>query len=79
MKNFSNWNTDTRRFDMYTRISTKCKCGHTNQIPVHIGKKICSYCGHWVYAKTPEGNKVEFKDKLRKAIIWSKKKELEKE
>ena len=46
------------------RNSVMCKCGRKIAIPYCIDKKVCDWCGHYVY-RTPE---LEFKYKLEKEI-----------
>lgn len=44
---------------LYIRQSVKCPhCGHTQML--YKDKRICTYCGHWVY----RNKKIEFKEKL---------------
>ena len=42
----------------------KCKCGHKTVIPVWLDKRICWWCGFWVY----RNKKVEFKEKMQQKI-----------
>lgn len=43
-------------------IKYQCKkCGHKIVIPHHKPKKLCSWCGHWVYADA----RLEFKEKFK--------------
>ncbi len=54
---------DTIRFRRYTAESIKCKnCGHS--ILFEGNRKICTYCGHWVY----KNDKVEFEYNLKKIL-----------
>ena len=50
------------------KYKIKCPCGHTVVIfPMeHRNKKICSWCGHYVYLNEKE----KFKDLLRRKL-WS--------
>ena len=50
-----------------------CKCGcKTNRIYEFMGtKKICNWCGNYVYINKEE----EFKDRLRSTMIKQKRKE----
>lgn len=48
----------------YSNYKVKCKCGHTMVITNSVEKKICSYCGNYVY----RNKKLEFKDKLIKEL-----------
>ena len=58
---------DKRLQNAYTENTIKCKnCGHSIVFLYFEQRetKICSWCGHLVYAN----DKVEFKDKLRKSL-----------
>lgn len=46
------------------QVTYRCKCGHSVVIPAFVNKKICHWCGKWVYKSDRE----EFKEKLRKEI-----------
>lgn len=51
-----------------TNFRVKCKCGHSViMLPMeHRTRKICSYCGKWVYANKKEEFKDRLKERLRK-------------
>lgn len=51
--------------NLYQQINVQCKCGHKEIFPHWVDKKICSWCGNYIY----KNKKVEFKEKLAKAII----------
>ena len=54
---------DTIRFRRYTAESIKCKnCGHS--MIFESDRKLCTYCGHWVY----KNDKVEFEYNLKKIL-----------
>lgn len=38
-----------KMLEVYRNNSFKCKCGHTVLIPKRIKKRICSYCGVYVF------------------------------
>lgn len=48
--------------EVYREIKYKCQCGHSVIIPAFMDKKICDWCGHWVYKSKQD----EFKDKFKK-------------
>lgn len=50
------------RESYFAQYRVRCKCGHTFLIVK--GKKLCRYCGEYVYKNKQE----EFKDKLRSAL-----------
>jgi len=56
----SKYQDDTKMFDMYAKNRYSCKCGHRVLI-LNKDKKICSWCGRYVY----KDKKQEFKDKLK--------------
>lgn len=49
-----------------TKFSYICQCGHRVVIyPMeHRNKKLCSWCGHYVYVNAKE----KFKDELRRKL-----------
>lgn len=56
---------DDRMFEEYSKHKVKCKhCGHSSTMPVYVDKKICSWCGNYVF-RTPE---IEFKFRLKEKI-----------
>lgn len=44
------------------KITYDCKCGHRVTIPAFLNRRICSWCGNWVY----KNQKDKFKENLRK-------------
>lgn len=50
---------DTMIFDSIRANTVKCKCGHS--VVVNQKRKMCSWCGHWVYKDAKD----EFMDKLK--------------
>jgi len=54
------WKDESKIFDSITKCRVKCKCGHTTVL-ANKDRKICTWCGHYVY-KTP---RIEFKYKLK--------------
>ena len=51
---------DTKLFNMITRNTIKCICGHS--VFTMKPKEICTWCGNYVY----KDKKLEFKEKLKK-------------
>lgn len=47
------------------KCTVKCKCGHSVSFtnPRASQKRICTYCGHWVYSK-----RETFKNEMRKYL-----------
>ena len=37
-------------YQCYSEYRTICKCGHSVVVDPKIGKKLCSFCGHYVYS-----------------------------
>lgn len=54
----------SRLQDMYADVSIQCKCGHKEVMPIWINKKLCSWCGNYIYRY----KKDEFKEKLLKQL-----------
>lgn len=50
-----------RQADEYDKVKIRCKCGHRVIVPMWVDKKICSWCGHYVY----RNKQLEFKEKLK--------------
>lgn len=48
----------------YSNYKVRCDCGHSIFMPHGTIKKICNYCGKYVY----ESKRAEFKDKLKKQL-----------
>lgn len=59
-------NTDDKMMKLREKYRIYCKCGHSIVIfPFERKtKKICSWCGHYVYLN----EKIEFKDRLTKLM-----------
>ena len=53
-----------RMSEEYDKVKIKCKCGHRVVVPMWVDKKICSWCGKYVYRNKKE----EFKDKVKQKI-----------
>lgn len=70
---------DTKLFNEYVKHVHKCSCGHSVKIyPMeHITRKICTYCGKYVYINKKEEFKDRLKERLRKneqSYIYSRRK-----
>lgn len=55
---------DNRYFQERTNYKVKCKCGHTMTIRPTNKKKLCSWCGNYVYREAKD----EFKNILLKKL-----------
>lgn len=54
----------TKKKDYHTKNRVKCKCGNSLTIPKLVEKKLCSWCGYWVY----RDKQVEFREKMKKEL-----------
>lgn len=55
---------DQKISDSIARCKCECDhCGH-KEIMVHVDRKICSWCGHWVYRDA----KAKFKYKIKEMM-----------
>ena len=65
-KNKMTFSTNDKMLEERTKYKVYCKCGHSMVFyPMeHKEKKLCSWCGHYVY----KDKKVEFNDKLNRLI-----------
>lgn len=67
-----NFKEDTKRYekivDEYDKVKIRCKCGHRVIVPLKEKKRLCGWCGYWVYRDKKE----EFKDKLKGKIKENK-------
>lgn len=59
---------DDKREEYYSPYKYTCECGHVLLIKKDETKKLCKYCGHYVYINKSE----EFKDKLINKINKTK-------
>lgn len=55
---------DIKILEMYQSLKVKCKCGHTQVMPVFIDTANCKHCGRKLHNNTHE----YFKYKLRKEL-----------
>ena len=54
-----------RMSNEYDKIKIKCSyCGRKMVVPMWIDKRLCSWCGHYIF----RNKKLEFEDKLKKKI-----------
>lgn len=52
----------SEKFNNFVSANTiKCKCGHSVFIRPTFKRKLCSWCGYWVYRNKLD----EFKDKMQ--------------
>lgn len=63
-----NFKQDTREFerraDELDKVKIICACGHRVIVPMYMKKKLCDWCGYWVYRDKKE----EFRDRLKQKI-----------
>ena len=55
---------DTRFFEERTRNRIKCKCGHSTTMKPTTKKKLCTWCGNYIYREAKE----EFKNTLLRKL-----------
>lgn len=55
---------EERYGDYMSQFKYKCSCSHTVIIRPGVDKKLCSYCGNYVY----KDKKLEFKEKLKNEL-----------
>lgn len=56
---------DIKKSEYMAQIRMYCKCGHSIIMPKYLDKRLCDWCGHWVY-RTKE---IEFKEKLKSQMV----------
>ena len=57
--------TDQKFIDELSKYKYTCSCGHTLVILRPKTKKLCKWCGHYVYVNEKEKEKEEFKKKMK--------------
>lgn len=57
-----NFELESKRLNAYTDARVICKCGHS--VLVEKRRKLCSWCGRFVY----KNKKIEFEEKLKRAL-----------
>lgn len=64
--NRKTYSSDSKRFNEVTKYKVYCKCGHgTVFYPMeHKEKKICSWCGYYVY----KDKQTEFINRLNRLL-----------
>ena len=56
---------DDRLFEAFSKYKVKCKhCDHSAVLPVNKDKKLCTWCGNYIF-RTPE---IEFKYRLNQEL-----------
>lgn len=55
-----------KQADYYSKITKKCKCGHSVVMPVFVDKKICSYCGNLIFKDKKTEDLYRIREKLNK-------------
>lgn len=54
-----------KKSDELDKVKIKCsKCGHREIVPNWVDKKICSWCGYYIYRNKQE----EFKDRMKQKL-----------
>lgn len=53
-----------RRADELDKVKIICSCGHRVIVPMYAKKKLCDWCGYWVYRDKKE----EFRDRLKQKM-----------
>ena len=48
-----------------TEHRTKCDCGYSMFIPIYVDKKICNWCGNYVYRDKKDQFKAKLLSQLR--------------
>lgn len=59
-----NYNEMTKRFNQQQERTIKCKCGHSIIFVSWKTRKLCRWCGNWVFKNKRE----EFKYRLMEGI-----------
>lgn len=59
---------DTKKFNMYSDLSVKCKCGHS-VVMYNFDKKLCGWCGKYVYKDKQTEFKYKLKNKMKGRLI----------
>lgn len=54
--------------DFATNNRVKCKCGHSVVIYPPVEKKICGWCGYYVYRDEKQQKKHDFELELKKRL-----------
>lgn len=54
--------------DEQAKLSIQCNCGRKELIPIWMDKKLCSWCGNYIY----RNKKLEFKERLKKELKYEK-------
>ena len=58
------FNDMTKLFDSYSKRKVYCNCGHSLIMPLNKDKKICKWCGRYVF----KDKRVEFDYRLREEL-----------
>ena len=59
---------DSKYFDELTKYRHKCKCGHSIIMTPKTTKKLCKWCGHYVYINEREKERENFIKKLKEKL-----------
>ena len=59
-------NKEFRRMsDEYDKVKYKCECGHKVVIPTWIDKKVCDWCGRYVFKSKKDEDLYRIKEMLK--------------
>lgn len=58
-KEFSRMSTE------YDKVKYKCNCGHRVVIPKWVDKKICDWCGKYVFKNKKDEDLYRIKEKMK--------------
>ena len=54
-----------RMTDEYDKVKYLCKCGHRVIIPQKCEKRLCNWCGHYVFKTKEDEFKYRIGEKIR--------------
>lgn len=54
-----------RMTDEYDKVKYMCKCGHREIIPKWLDKKLCSWCGRYIFKSKKDEFKYKMQEKMR--------------
>lgn len=63
--NNKTYKEDTKYFDEIAKHKYLCECGHSVLITGKNIKRLCDWCGHYVYISEKEKKRDNFKKKMK--------------
>lgn len=57
---------DTKRHNVFTNLTIKCKCGHSIFMPLYVKKTICTHCRNLVFRDSKEEFEYRLREEIRK-------------